>query len=189
MLVVIAAPVDEDGEVIVADRPTELGHDPGPGWTRWGSVDERPLVTRPDVARGYRPRSDSVRTMREEGVGAVQRWMPRQELPGNVHIEVCKQSTYQQWVEYWYPAKSAFQLTVVATRLFALQPHRVETFKLSSDPLFIEKVRDIVGLYLNPPEAVLVLFSCPVRPPGRPTTTSGRAPPPCSLPWRWRQGR
>jgi transposase len=42
-------------------------------------------------------------------------------------------------------------------RAFALQPHRVETFKLSSDPLFIEKVRDIVGLYLNPPEAALVL--------------------------------
>ena len=33
-------------------------------------------------------------------------------------------------------------------RAFALQPHRTETFKLSSDPLFIEKVRDIVGLYL-----------------------------------------
>ena len=32
-------------------------------------------------------------------------------------------------------------------RAFALQPHRVETFKLSKDPLFIEKVRDIVGLY------------------------------------------
>ena len=40
---------------------------------------------------------------------------------------------------------------------FGLQPHRVETFKLSSDPLFIEKVRDIVGLYLAPPERALVL--------------------------------
>ena len=35
-------------------------------------------------------------------------------------------------------------------RAFSLQPHRSETFKLSTDPLFIEKVRDIVGLYLNP---------------------------------------
>ena len=43
-------------------------------------------------------------------------------------------------------------------RAFALQPHRSETFKLSTDPLFIEKVRDIVGLYLNPPERALVLF-------------------------------
>jgi len=42
-------------------------------------------------------------------------------------------------------------------RAFALQPHRTENFKLSTDPLFIEKVRDIVGLYLNPPEKALVL--------------------------------
>ena len=40
---------------------------------------------------------------------------------------------------------------------FGLQPHRVETFKLSTDPLFIEKVRDVVGLYLNPPAHALVL--------------------------------
>jgi len=40
---------------------------------------------------------------------------------------------------------------------FGLQPHRAETFKLSTDPLFIDKVRDIVGLYLNPPERALVL--------------------------------
>jgi transposase len=42
-------------------------------------------------------------------------------------------------------------------RAFGLQPHRSETFKLSRDPLFIEKVRDIVGLYLNPPNRALVL--------------------------------
>ena len=42
-------------------------------------------------------------------------------------------------------------------KAFALQPHRTETFKLSTDPLFVEKVRDIVGLYLNPPERALVL--------------------------------
>jgi transposase len=42
-------------------------------------------------------------------------------------------------------------------RAFALQPHRAETFQLSRDPLFIEKVRDIVGLYLNPPDKALVL--------------------------------
>lgn len=40
---------------------------------------------------------------------------------------------------------------------FGLQPHRSETFKLSTDPQLIEKVRDIVGLYLNPPEHALVL--------------------------------
>jgi transposase len=42
-------------------------------------------------------------------------------------------------------------------RAFGLQPHRTETFKLSSDALFIEKVRDVVGLYLNPPERAVVL--------------------------------
>jgi len=42
-------------------------------------------------------------------------------------------------------------------RAFGLQPHRTETFKLSPDPLLIEKVRDIVGLYMNPPDRALVL--------------------------------
>jgi transposase len=42
-------------------------------------------------------------------------------------------------------------------RAFGLQPHRQATFKLSADPLFIEKVRDIVGLYLDPPVKAMVL--------------------------------
>ena len=42
-------------------------------------------------------------------------------------------------------------------RAFALQPHRDETFKLSKDPLVIEKVRDIAGLYWSPPERAVVL--------------------------------
>lgn len=42
-------------------------------------------------------------------------------------------------------------------RAFGLKPHLVDEFKLSPDPLFIDKVRDIVGLYLNPPEAAVVL--------------------------------
>jgi putative transposase len=40
---------------------------------------------------------------------------------------------------------------------FALQPHRSRSFKLSTDPFFVEKIRDIVGLYLNPPDHALVL--------------------------------
>ena len=40
---------------------------------------------------------------------------------------------------------------------FGVQPHRSETFKLSSDPLFVDKVRDIIGLYLSPPDRALVL--------------------------------
>jgi transposase len=42
-------------------------------------------------------------------------------------------------------------------KAFGLQPHRQETWKLSKDPLFIDKVRDVVGLYLNPPERAVVL--------------------------------
>lgn len=42
-------------------------------------------------------------------------------------------------------------------RTFCLQPHRSEHFKLSADPFFVEKVRDIVGLYLNPPDRAIVL--------------------------------
>jgi transposase len=42
-------------------------------------------------------------------------------------------------------------------RAFGLQPHRAESFKLSTDPQFVEKVRDIVGLYLDPPERAVVL--------------------------------
>jgi transposase len=42
-------------------------------------------------------------------------------------------------------------------RAFGLQPHRAESFKLSTDPYFVEKVRDVVGLYLDPPERAVVL--------------------------------
>ncbi len=43
------------------------------------------------------------------------------------------------------------------SKAFGLQPHRAETFKLSRDPQFVAKVRDICGLYLNPPERAVVL--------------------------------
>jgi len=42
-------------------------------------------------------------------------------------------------------------------KAFGLKPHQVETFKLSTDPQFIDKVRDVVGLYLYPPERAIVL--------------------------------
>jgi transposase len=42
-------------------------------------------------------------------------------------------------------------------RAFGLQPHRIETFKLSTDPDFVAKVRDVVGLYMSPPERAIVL--------------------------------
>jgi transposase len=42
-------------------------------------------------------------------------------------------------------------------RTFELKPHRADTFKLSTDPLFVEKLYDVVGLYFNPPEGAIVL--------------------------------
>jgi transcriptional regulator with XRE-family HTH domain len=41
-------------------------------------------------------------------------------------------------------------------KAFELKPHRADTFKLSNDPLFVAKVFDVVGLYMNPPEGALV---------------------------------
>jgi transposase len=85
-------------------------------------------------------------------------------------------------------------------RAFGLQPHRQETFKLSTDPHFVEKTRDIVGLYMDPPVKAMVLCvdeksqiqaldrTQPMLPlvPGSPSDahmiTSVMAPPPCSPP-------
>lgn len=64
---------------------------------------------------------------------------------------------------HWSRAKMAQRTGLSRTtigeiwRKFELKPHRVDHFKLSNDPLFIEKLYDVVGLYLNPPEAAVVL--------------------------------
>ena len=64
---------------------------------------------------------------------------------------------------HWSRAKMAERSGLSASsigriwRAFELKPHRAEGFKLSNDPLFVNKVFDIVGLYLNPPEAAVVL--------------------------------
>jgi transposase len=64
---------------------------------------------------------------------------------------------------HWSTRSMAREMSVSQTavsriwRAFGLQPHRQETFKLSTDPLFVEKVRDIVGLYLDPPVRAMVL--------------------------------
>lgn len=47
--------------------------------------------------------------------------------------------------------------SVASGDAFGLKPHRLETFKLSTDPHFVAKVHDIVGLYMNPPDRALVL--------------------------------
>ena len=92
-------------------------------------------------------------------------------------------------------------------RAFGLKPHQTESFKLSPDPLFIDKVRDIVGLYLNPPDAAVVLCmdeksqiqaldrAAPILPllPGAPErvpmTTCTTGPPTSTPPWTWPRAR
>src|SRR3569623_785623 len=61
-------------------------------------------------------------------------------------------------LEAWARRRTSAQAAALRIwRAFGLQPHRRETWKLSTDPLFIDKVRDVVGLYLNPPERAVVL--------------------------------
>jgi transposase len=64
-----------------------------------------------------------------------------------------------QWSTRSMAARVGLNQTAVSRiwRTFGLKPHRVEDFKLSTDPQFIDKVRDVVGLYLNPPDAAVVL--------------------------------
>jgi transposase len=63
------------------------------------------------------------------------------------------------WSTRSMAAASGMSQTAVSRiwRAFGLKPHQTESFKLSPDPQFIDKVRDIVGLYLNPPDAAVVL--------------------------------
>lgn len=64
-----------------------------------------------------------------------------------------------QWSARSITAETGISKSTVHRRLktFSLQPHRQKTFKISTDPFFVEKVRDIVGLYLDPPDKAVVL--------------------------------
>src|SRR3974390_147112 len=64
-----------------------------------------------------------------------------------------------QWTVRGLEAETGVSKSTVARYLamFGVQPHRSKSFKLSTDPFFIEKLRDVVGLYLNPPDNALVL--------------------------------
>jgi transposase len=94
------------------------------------------------------PRCGAPRTISDEQV---------EEVVTATLEEVPRDATH--WSTRSMAARSGLSYWTVGEiwRAFGLQPHRSETFKLSNDPQFIEKVRDIVGLYLNPPEAALVL--------------------------------
>ena len=126
-----------------------------------GAVADRERVTRPTVGR-WRQRFVDGRCaglLDEPKPGA-----PRQITDTMVeHALTTTLETTPVDATHWSTRSLAkacgLSQTAVARiwKAFALQPHRTSTFKLSKDPLFIEKVRDIVGLYLNPPDKALVL--------------------------------
>ncbi len=130
---------------------------------------------------------------------------PRQISDGQVEAVVTKTLEEKprqmtQWSTRLMAAEVGLSHTAIKRiwRTFGLQPHRQESFKLSTDPFFVEKVRDVVGLYLNPPEQTRAVVLCvdeksqcqalertpalaahetgPARAPSR-TTTTGTAPP------------
>jgi transposase len=94
------------------------------------------------------PRSGAPRTI---GDAAVERLiaLTLEEMPANA----------THWSTRVMARRAGMSQTAVSRiwRAFGLRPHRSDDFKLSSDPAFVEKVRDIVGLYLAPPDRALVL--------------------------------
>ena len=104
---------------------------------------ERRLSGLYDELRPGRPRSVS-----EEKVALLLRRTLKSKPPGGTHWSV------RQAAESNDLSKSTVHRVFQA---FAVQPHRTRNFKLSNDPFFVEKVRDVVGLYLNPPDHAIVL--------------------------------
>ena len=102
----------------------------------------------------------------EGGLEGIERDLPRGAPPVKVDVKHLVDLTTQHKPEaatHWSTRSMAREMGLSQTavtriwRAFGLQPHRQETFKLSTDPQFVDKVRDIVGLYLAPPTKALVL--------------------------------
>jgi len=94
------------------------------------------------------PRPGAVRTVTDDKVEAVI-VKTLEEMPGDA----------THWSTRSMASETGMSQSAISRiwRAFGLKPHLVDSFKLSNDPLFIEKVRDVVGLYVNPPDAALVL--------------------------------
>src|SRR5258707_5605935 len=104
---------------------------------------ERRLIGVYDELRPGRPRSVS-----DEQIAVLLRRTLKQKPPAGTH-----------WAVRLAAEANGLSKSCVhrAFQLFALQPHRSKSFKLSNDPFFVEKVRGVVGLYLNPPDHAIVL--------------------------------
>jgi transposase len=138
------------------------------------------------------PRPGAPRTITDEQVEAVV-VATLEELPTDA----------THWSRALMAKRSGLSKTTVGRiwKALGLKPHLTEAFKLSADPQFIEKVREVVGLYLDPPERALVLCvderarskpwtgpsrccrCCPGCPGAAPMTMCATAPQACSPRW------
>ena len=162
-----------------ADRATLVG------WTRRPKTAQALALRARIVLAAAAPGTTNTAIARRLGVTmmTVTKWRTRfaaHGLPGlhdearpgavrtvtDAHVERVITTTLEQAPAdgtHWSTRRLAAQLGMSQSavsriwRAFGLQPHRTETFKLSKDPLFVDKVRDVVGLYLNPPARALVL--------------------------------
>ncbi|MGH7411550.1 MAG: IS630 family transposase [Candidatus Methylomirabilis sp.] len=124
-------------------------------------IARRLRITRPTVAKWVRRfrargpeglhdevRSGRPRTVRDQQVAEI--------IHRTLHTTPAD-ATHWSTRTMAHPGRISRETVRRVWRAFGLQPHRTATFKLSTDPLFVEKVRDICGLYLNPPDKALVL--------------------------------
>ena len=131
-----------------------------------------PGSTNAGIARQLKVSRPSVITWRQRFLehrldGLVDR--PRSGAPRRVgddeieHLIALTLETLPEGATHWstraMAQRAGLSQTMVSRvwRAFGLQPHRAETFKLSSDPALVDKVRDVVGLYMSPPDHALVL--------------------------------
>lgn len=94
------------------------------------------------------PRPGGPRSIRDEEIAALLRKTLKTKPKGGTHW-TCRSIAAE--------AKLSKSTVQRVWKAFGLQPHRQKHFKISTDPFFVEKVRDIVGLYLNPPDHAVVL--------------------------------
>lgn len=109
------------------------------------------------------------RRYEEQGLSGILQDLPRTGRPKQIDLDKeaaiveATMKTTPKDATHWSVRAMARSQRVSATTVYRiwrkhkLQPHRVESFKFSSDPEFVPKVRDIVGLYLNPPDKALLL--------------------------------
>ncbi len=105
----------------------------------------------------------------EQGISGIEKDAPRGGRPPKARIamerRIIEKTTQEnprnatQWSTRTLARELGISQSMVhrVWRANGLKPHLVKTFKLSNDPKFVEKLRDVVGLYLNPPEHALVL--------------------------------